>query len=388
MARTPEYPRLPLRDNATGTSLILITFALLALGVVLVPSALASFRERGEWYQRVDYRHVIYAIIAGAMLLGLWRFNYHRFLSANGTFPWPAAVFLGVALLLGGLVYIPGIGKSVGGYHRWVQFGSSFTFQPSELIKLALLIFLSAFLSKVNVRSIWTFAFSGMMILGCVGLIATQDFGTAAIIGVSAGVTLLLAGVPWYYLASLLVPASGAFYFLVLCDPMRVQRMQTMLDPWGSYQARQALLAILSGGWFGKGLGMGMLKLGYLPEDSTDYVFAILCEEMGLVGGTFLLVLLILWFVQACRASLQSGSKFGQLLAGSLGFVIGLQALLHIAVNLSVAPQKGIGLPFVSAGGTSMIMMAAAVALIVSVTSRRRSPEAEFESVAAASAVA
>jgi cell division protein FtsW len=133
-----------------------------------------------------------------------------------------------------------------------------------------------------------------------------------------------------------------------------------------------ALLAINSGGWTGLGLGNGIIKMGFLPERSTDYIFSVICEELGMVGACLLLGLLIVWIWQVRRAALNAADRFGQLLAGALGFVIAIQAMLHIAVNLAVAPPKGIGLPFISAGGTSMIIMAAAVAMIVSVTARRK----------------
>jgi cell division protein FtsW len=128
-----------------------------------------------------------------------------------------------------------------------------------------------------------------------------------------------------------------------------------------------------------------MIKMGYLPERSTDYIFSILCEEMGMVGACLLLGLLIVWIWQARKAAVNAADRFGQLLAGSLSFVIAAQALLHIAVNLAVAPPKGIGLPFVSAGGTSMVIMAFAVSIIVSVTSRStRGPVADLAAAGAA----
>lgn len=389
MARTPQQlPCLPLRDNPTGTSLILVTFALLALGVVLVWTSLASLKTPGAWYARVDVRHIAYALLAAVVLSIAWRFDYRRLLGANGSI-WPAAVLLGVSLFLGVLVWAPGIGYSVGGFHRWVRFGTgsfNIQFQPSEVIKLSLLVFLAAWLSRdnVNVRSIKTFVSAGVIILACVGMIITQDFGTAAIVGFSAAITLLLAGVPWYYLCSFIPPAGGAFYFLVYLNDYRWTRVMAMMNPWSeeNYQTRQALIAICSGGWEGKGLGYGISKLGYLPERSTDYIFAILCHEMGFLGAALLIGLLIVWIWQSRKAAMRSCDRFGQLLVGALSFVIVVQAMMHIAVNLAVFPPKGIGLPFVSAGGTSLIIMAAAVSLIISVTSRSQTQDLTQASLA------
>jgi cell division protein FtsW len=138
-----------------------------------------------------------------------------------------------------------------------------------------------------------------------------------------------------------------------------------------AYQPRQSLLAILSGGWFGKGIGSGTLKLGFLPEDSTDFIFSALCEEWGVVGALVLLGVLILWIRHAWQISLEAPDRFGQVLAAGLGFLIAAQALLHIGVDTVVLPPTGMSMPFVSAGGTSLVLMAGAVALIVSVSARR-----------------
>jgi cell division protein FtsW len=376
MARTPEKIYLPLRQNPTGASLIVLTTAMLAFGVVMVKSSLSSLRLPAEWYNQTSNRHILYAVISALVLCIGWRVNYRFFQGKSKlplSLPLPALIVLAATIVGGLLVFAPVIGHRVGGFARWIRLGPV-QFQPSELIKLSLLIFLAAWLSneRVKVRSIGTFLVAGLFILASVGVIATQDFGTAAIIGVSAAVTLLLAGVPWYYLMSLVVPAAGAFYFLVYHNAYRWTRMMTMMDPWKSYQSSMALLAINSGGWTGLGLGNGIIKMGFLPERSTDYIFSVICEELGMVGACLLLALLIVWIWQVRRAALNAADRFGQLLAGALGFVIVLQAILHIAVNLAVAPPKGIGLPFLSAGGTSMVIMAAAVALIVSVTARRK----------------
>jgi cell division protein FtsW len=150
-----------------------------------------------------------------------------------------------------------------------------------------------------------------------------------------------------------------------------------MLDPWcrtnpSAYQPRQALIAIISGGWFGKGPGRGILKFGFLPEDSTDFIFAAFCEEWGFVGAMLLMALVTMWIWFAWRSAMHAGDKFGRTLAGSLGFLIAVQAVMHITVNVSKMPPTGVSLPFVSAGGTSLVILAGAAALIASVAARRR----------------
>jgi cell division protein FtsW len=383
--------RLPLRENAAGRGLILASLALLALGVVMVHSALASIRQPGTWYARVDYRHTAYAVVAALVLVSLWRVNYRK-LAAGPGLPIVATGLLVVSLICGALVFVPGIGHSVGGYARWIRIGSApltLSFQPSELIKISLVIFLASHLSRQGrrVRSFWrTFLPMGLVIAACVGLVITQDFGTAVVMGLVACVTLLLAGVPWYYLVTLAGPAAAAFYLFVVRSEHRWARIQAMMNPWdaynpSTYQGRQSLLAILSGGWFGRGPGNGIRKLGYLPEDSTDFIFSVYCEEWGFVGAALLMGLLILWLWQARRVAVRSGDPFGRMLAGGLGFLIGLQAVMHIGVDVGLLPPTGMGMPFVSAGGTALVMMAAAAAMIVSVSAR--SPD-ELEAAAEA----
>jgi len=389
MARTPtdslesaDLPRIPLRRNPTGQTLMLTTFALLALGVVMVHSAVASVARPGVWYTRLDVRHTIFAGAAVVVLLTVWLLDYRK-LAGRGRVPVLPAVALAGALLAGALVFVPGLGHSVGGYYRWLRIGPakySMGFQPSELIKLALTVFLAAWLSRetTQVRSFWrTFLPAVAVIALCVGLIVTQDFGTAVIVAASAGVALLLAGVPLRYLAGLAVPAAGAFYLFIIRSEYRMARISAMLDPWAranpsSYQPRQSLLAVVTGGYTGKGVGRGMLKLGFLPEAPTDFIFSVYCEEWGLIGAALLMGLLLVWIWHARRASARAGDRFGMLLAGTLGFTVAVQAVLHIAVDLVAVPPTGMSMPFISAGGTALVLMAATAGLMISVTARAR----------------
>ena len=377
----PEQPdRLTLRDNSTGRWLILTTLSLLALGVVMVHSAAASVARPGvAWYARVDMRHTVFALLAAVILATLWRVDYRR-LVAGRRLPVVAAVLLVAALICGGLVFVPGVGVARGGCRRWIRLLPAYGlgFQPSELIKLALVTFLAAWLSResVNVRSAGKVFLPALVLIGaCVGLVIVEDLGTGMIIALSAATTLLLAGVPVYYLLSLVPPAAGVFYFFIYNNAHRWQRIQAMLNPWDgenpcAYQAGQSLLAILSGGWAGKGVGGGTLKLGFLPEDTTDFVFSVFCEEWGFIGAVLLMGLTIVWMWHARRAATRAADRFGTLLAGSLGFVIAVQTALHIAVDTVAAPPTGMSLPFVSAGGSGLLVHAAAAAMIVSVTAR------------------
>lgn len=371
--------RLALADNPTGQRLILAALAMLAVGVIMVPSSLVTVGPSSQWYARADFRHVVFAVLAAAVLLTMWRVDYRR-LNAGGRFPYLAGVLLAVALATAPLVFVPGIGKSVGGYRRWVRIGPAaygMGFQPSELIKLTMIVFLAAWLTRPgrNVRSFGKTVLPAVLVMGiCVASIVTQDVGTGAIIAMAACVTMLFAGVAWYYVAGLGLCGGGAFYAMLVASPKRWLRIEAMLDPWNeanpcAYQLRQSLATICTGSWTGKGLGGGMMKRGFLPEDSTDFLFATLCEEWGFIGGAVLLGMLLVWLLLAARAARQAGERFGAVLAGSLGFLIAMQAAMHVAVNVGWMPPTGIGMPLVSAGGTRLVLMACATALVVSVTS-------------------
>ena len=370
------------------------TLALLAVGVVMVHSALATVGDVGPWYTRSGVRHVLFAVVAAILVFFAWRFNYRRLL-AGKRLPLLPVVLLGAAMLCGPLVFVPGLGKSVGGCHRWigVMCGQVFIgFQPSELIKLSLVVFLAAWFSRpaTDVRSFKrTFLPAVALVGACIGLVITEDFGTAVVIALAAGATMLLAGVRWYCLAGLAVSAAAAFCGLLTAMPSKLLRFRAMADPWSAdnacaYQLRQSLTASAAGGWTGKGTGLGMMKLGFLPEDSTDFIFAILCEEWGFVGAAGLMLLIAVWMLFALASARRAADGFGQLLAGSLGFLVALQAVMHIAVNLGWLPPTGVSLPFVSAGGSSLVLMACATALIVSVSARRTQKSVTCNSAAPA----
>ncbi len=381
MARKRTHLPLTWQDNSPGVGLVLATLGLLALGVVMVHSALASVAEPGPWRARRDVWQTIYAAAAAVVLLTFWRLDYRRLVSRRRVPGLLAAAML-LALATGGLVYVPGLGHEVGERLRWVQVrvaGMTLRFQPSELIKLSMVVFLAAWLTrpKTNPRSfLKTFVPACLVIGGCVGMVVREDFGTGMLISVAGIAVLFLAGVPVRYLVGLLAAAGSAFVLLVRQSPYRWARIMAMVDPWDqanrcAYHARQSLLTIITGGYFGKGLGRGMLKRGFLPEGETDFIFSVFCEEWGLVGAVLLVGLVLLWMWHARRAAMRAGDGFGRTLAGSLGFVIAFQAVLHVAVDLVAAPPTGVGCPFISLGGTRLLTMAAATALIVSVSAHR-----------------
>jgi len=377
MATDAEIAKTPLRTDGPGKGLLVVGVAMLSLGVVMVYSASANVTGSESLLGMMAGRHLAYAVLAAAVMCLLWRVDYHV-LTRGGGMGTLTTVLLAAALVLAALVLVPGIGAEVKGARRWYRFQIAsvpLSFQPSELVKLATVLALACWLGRPerDVRS-FTRAFlpAVAVVAVCVGLVILEDFGTAAVIALTAGAVLLLAGVPWYYLVTLLPAAAAGFYLLVVQVPVRWARIVAFIDPWDqgsrwTYQGRQALIAIGSGGLWGKGLGNGSLKLGYLPEDSTDFIFAVICEELGFVGAAILLGLIAMVLYFAWRAACRSGDKTGRLLAGGMGVLLGLQALLHVAVNIGSAPPTGMNLPLVSAGGTALLVSAVAVAVIVSV---------------------
>jgi cell division protein FtsW len=384
MARTPnETPNnsndstrcLSLGDNSAGSGLLLTTLALLALGVVVVNSAMIRpVSKEVDWFSRVANRHTIYAAIAAIVLFTMWRFDYHRL--GGKRFPVLSGTILLISLLLAAAVKIPGLGHSEGEYTRWFKLGP-ISFQPSELLKFTLVIFLAAWLGRpgTNARSFWKTFVPAILLIGvCVYSVITEGVSAGTVMGLSAVVTLLLAGVPWYYMLLLIPPFLAGAYKLVLTDSYHFDRIKAWLDPFGdapgNYQPRESLLAILSGGWSGKGLGAGTVKLGYLPEGSSDFIFSVYAEEWGFIGAVLLMGLFMLWMWHARKAAARASDQFGRLLVGSLGFLLAIQAVLHIAVALVTAPTTGMSLPFVSYGGTALVLSAGAVAIMVSVSAR------------------
>ncbi|MCK4851221.1 MAG: FtsW/RodA/SpoVE family cell cycle protein [Phycisphaerae bacterium] len=363
----------------TANWLAVVVISLLLLGVVMVYSASAGPEVEPNWAQFWKYaslRQVVFVPVAVlAMLLGSrWPVRWWRI----GRY-WVSlsTVLLALALAALVLVLVPSIGVEVNKARRWLRLGAGgygLGFQPSELAKIALVIFLAAYYSRAGVRarSFWRGFLPGAAVVGLVAcLIAVEDFGTGALVAVVGVLMMAAGGVSWLWLSSLLGPAAAGFYFLVYRVPKRWERFTAFLDPEGSlsgagYQALQSKIAIGSGGWRGLGLGRGVQKYGYLPEDTTDFIFAIIAEELGLIGCGLVIAAFIILLVLAGKIVARASSRLGGLMAFGLAMTIGLQAGIHIGVDIGVLPTKGISLPFVSAGGTGLVLMALAAGLIMS----------------------
>jgi cell division protein FtsW len=346
--------------------LLLVTLALVAFGLVMVYSATSASAALANgdssYYLR---KQGLYALVGVAFLLLLRRTGYGalRLLS-------PALVLGSVGLLLAVLA----IGQTVNGARRWLQFGPA-VFQPSELAKLALVVFAAAYLSRRPApRTLGELMKPLGLVAGgvCVLLLAQPDLGTAITIAVMIGGVLVVSGVS----GRLLATAGGICVTAILAaawfEPYRRARLLSFLNPWddaqgAGYQPVQAMIALGSGGIFGEGLGRSAQKVNYLPEAHTDMIFAIIGEELGLVGATALIAAYAAFAYAGFRVALACRDPFGKRLAAGITTLVCGQALINLAAVMGAAPLTGITLPFVSYGGSSLVVGLAAVGILLNI---------------------
>ena len=355
----------PLRG--VSLNILAIVVALLGLGVVMAGSTGPALNA-GMMRYRV-FKHTLWVAFSVIALFATYSIDYHKLRRLSF-----ALLLLAIGLLVGVLF----VGARINGATRWYRIGGSLSFQPSEFLKLALCLYMADFLSREQerVRTFFKGFFQPVLIMSVAFILILRqpDFGTALLIAVVTFAMLFVAGIRIIHVMPALVASVPLLVYIVTDVPYRVQRILTFLDPWADpqgsgYQVIQSLLALGSGGPFGRGLGNSMQKLFYLPEAGNDFVFAILGEELGFVGcaGVLLLYVLLFWF--GMRVALRAPDRCGSLLAFGLTLTIGLQAVVNVAVVTSSAPTKGIALPLVSAGGSALVATMAAIGLILNVAS-------------------
>ena len=356
------------RPATDAQVLVMIVLALLAIGVLMVYSATRTLAPASGG--SLFARHLLFLPVAlVAMAFGAT--VPYRWLAR----PWAAIGILVVAVALLALVLV--FGDAVNGARRWFSVtvaGMRISFQPSEFAKIAMVLFLAWFLARpsADVRSYRRAFLPAMAAIGVVAaLIVKEDFGTAALVAVVAAILCLIAGSRWWHFLTVLPVAALGFYVTVVRVPYRWERLIAFLDPWryqngAGWHITQSLMGIGRGGLFGVGLGMGVQK-SYIPECETDFIFAVLAEEMGLVGALLVLGLFGVFIWRAGRVVRDAPDRFGFLLAAGALATIGLQAVMNIGVVTSALPAKGIGLPFISYGGSGLVMMSLAAGLIASV---------------------
>jgi cell division protein FtsW len=283
-----------------------------------------------------------------------------------------------LSLFLLAIVLVPGVGRTVNGSTRWLPLGP-FNLQVSEFAKLFLAMYLAGYLVRHGRQVRESFkAFLrpvALLALAAVLMLLEPDFGAAAVLLAMGLGVLFLGGVRIGQFGLLLAVVVGALAVLAISSPYRLERLTAFINPWADpfdtgFQLTQSLIAIGSGSWFGAGLGASVQKLFYLPEAHNDFLFAVLAEELGLLGviGVIALYAFVVWrcFSIAAQAE-RLGHLYGAYLAYGLGIWIGLQAFINMGVNMGLLPTKGLTLPMMSAGGSSMLVMAAAIGLLLRV---------------------
>ena len=349
---------------------IILIFVLFGLVMLASAGSVVGFEKHQDSYFYVKHQ-IAFGIIPGiAAFFVFFLIDYRRWRK------WALPLFVGGLALLA-LVLLPGAGVSYGRTQSWLQLGG-FSFQPVEFMKLAMIIFFSAWLEgelayggvEALRDTFWQFAVR-LGIIG--GLIALQpDIGTLGMIIVIAFVQYVIAGAPWKYIFITLGAAFGAFFSLVIAAPYRLARVLVFLDtgsdPQGAgYHIQQALIGIGSGGIFGVGLGQSRQKFQYLPEVVGDSLFAIIAEELGFIIAALVVILFLVILVRGFRIAARAPDDFGKIIAvGVTVWIVG-QAFLNMGAMLGLLPLTGLPLPFLSYGGTSMVMTLAASGLLLNI---------------------
>ncbi len=361
----------PGQEKKPDLILLLVTLLLVTIGTVMIYSSssiLATERFRdGQFFLK---KQIFFLGLGFLTMVLMTRIPYYKLRKLA----WPG---IAVSALLLCAVWIPPLGIRAGGAVRWLRLGV-FSFQVSEMVKIALILFLAHFLT-LKANRIQEFSQGLLIPLGVtgalVGLIMLQpDFGTTVIIAVITFMMIYLAGGRIVHLAGIAALFAPIAVWLLVSKSYRLARLMAFLDPWkdprrSGFQIIQSLISFGSGGALGVGIGDGMQKLFYLPEPHTDFILAVIAEESGFIGVALILFLYIVLIVRGFQISIKAPDLFGNLLAAGLTMMIALEAFINIAGVMGLIPLKGLALPFLSYGGTSLMMSLIAVGILLNVSS-------------------
>lgn len=363
------------RDSKRGYDYVLLvpTLLLLGLGLVAIYSAssLLADHRMGDSYFFLKRQ-------AAFCLLGLFLMILAKNLSV-GVYRKLVYPALGLSFLLLLVLFVPGVGVKVGGATRWISF-AGFTFQPSELAKLSLALFVAYSMSKKgDDMSRFSKGFlPHILVAGAfMGVIVLQpDLGTCVIIGGWLLLLLFIGGVGLRHLALLAVAAAPVLAWLIQREAYRLKRWYAFLNPWDDphglgFQIIHSFLAIGSGGIFGMGLGNSKQKLFYLPEPHTDFILSIVAEELGLIGVGLVVVLFGIIIFRGLHIGLNAGDLYSSYLAVGISSLLGIQVLINMGVVMGLLPTKGLTLPLISYGGSSLVMSLLGIGILLSISARR-----------------
>jgi cell division protein FtsW len=343
---------------------------LLAFGLLMVASTsiVISERQYGQAFHYFFHQlfYLALGIGTGAVIFQI-KTDYWKQISLT-------LLVLSIGLLV--LVLLPGIGRQVNGSMRWLGFGP-FGLQVSEFVKLTMIVYLAGYLlrQEKQVQTQIRGFLKPLIVLGIITflLLREPDFGAATVILVTSLGMLFLAGVRIWQFVILFTGVVSVLGVLAISSPYRLARLTTFLNPWANqfdsgYQLTQSLIAFGRGGWFGVGLGESIQKLFYLPEAHTDFLFAVLTEELGLAGGLFMILLfsVLVWRALGIgQRCFNAGQRFSAYLAYGIGLNIALQVMINMGVNMGVLPTKGLTLPLMSYGGSSLLITCMMLSLLL-----------------------
>ena len=358
------------RKKSPDIMLFAATILLLSIGIIMVYSAsqVTAYEKLDDTFYYLK-KQLMWAFLGIIVMVSVMKIDYWKYKK------W-AVPFLVVAFLLLIIVLLPGIGKNVKGAQRWLGVGA-LRLQPSEVIKLSLVIFMSFGLSKYKDRlryfATGMLPFLVILILAC-GLILLQpDLGTAVSAAGTVYIMLFAAGARGKHMVYLALSGMAAVAAAIVLEPYRMSRFLAFLDPWNDprgtgFHIIQSLYALGSGGLFGAGLGQSHQKFFYLPEQHTDFIFAVLGEELGFIGGALVLLLLLIFVWRGFRIALSSQDPFASLLAVGVTSMIALQAIINIGVVTGSLPVTGIPLPLISFGGSSLVFTLTGVGILLNIS--------------------
>ncbi|WP_020675399.1 putative lipid II flippase FtsW [Geopsychrobacter electrodiphilus] len=359
------------------TTLLLLAVALTCLGVVMVFSS--SCVVAGEKYGDAFFflkKQLKFALVGG-LLMALTMYVDYEFWRKIAI----PLLLLGICLLA--LLFVPGMGVTAGGAARWLRL-PGITVQPAEFVKLGLVLYLASSMTrkKEKIRSFKLGLLPYILVLGAIlGLLLLQpDLGSAMIISGVALTMLLMAGARWSFVVPLVLSVLPAVYFMIMHVDYRRRRILAFLNPWKDpydtgFQIIQSMIAFGSGGVFGKGLGGSEQKLFFLPEAHTDFIFSVIGEELGLIGVLAVSGIFLLLVLRGLRIAWYATDPFARYLAFGLTLLLGMEAFVNMAVCLGLLPTKGLALPFISYGGTSLIASLVAVGILLNISSRIEVPQ-------------
>jgi cell division protein FtsW len=358
--------------HAPDFILFIIILLLLTIGIVMVYSssyvtAQVNYADGAHFFKR----QLIWSVLGIIGMLVIMKIDYRIYSK------WAYHLF-GLSVLLLILLFVPGVGITIKDATRWIGIEAlSLTFQPSEIAKLGVVIFLAKFLAERTnqIKQFFKGLIPPLLVVGCVCLLILKqpDLGTAFTIAVTAFILLLAAGARFSHLGVFGVLGGVLVALAIKMEPYRMKRITAFLDPWADplqdgFQTVQSLLAVGSGRIFGTGLGHGRQKFLYLPEQQTDFIFAVLAEELGFIGASFVILLFFAFAWRGLKIAIKAPDLFGALLATGITTMVVVQAAINIGVVTGCLPVTGITLPFISYGGSSLTLNLLGIGILLNIS--------------------